>query len=85
MAYTFKTQIANKNNYGGVRALSNIKYIKEVFMLDLFFILFITDGFRGDHSYSHEPGLLRRIKKQIINNLLTVFIICTSLCIHYTL
>lgn len=27
MAYTFKTNIASKNNYGGVRALNKIKYI----------------------------------------------------------
>ena len=27
MAYTFKTSIANKKNYGGVRSISNIKYI----------------------------------------------------------
>ena len=27
MAYTFKTQTANKNNYGGSRALNKIKYI----------------------------------------------------------
>ncbi|MEE0840570.1 MAG: N-acetylmuramoyl-L-alanine amidase, partial [Acutalibacteraceae bacterium] len=27
MAYAFKTQIASKNNYGGVRALNKIKYI----------------------------------------------------------